>query len=151
MIGGEISADAVLRTAVADHNAIFHDSGCSRDRVVLREFCCTHAPDERPRFRVERLKASIEGCGVDSSLVVGDATIHDITARVARFPRRHFGVMAPKLAPRLRIDGKDDTPGGCRIEHAINHERGRFETPMRLSVVGPGETEVRDGIAVDLL
>src|SRR5690606_26581420 len=144
-------AHAHLRTAVTDEHLALHHARSTGDGVAPCRIDSELLPDRLAGRGIERDETAVERSEIHLAVPRSDAAVRHVAAGVHAPLAGNFGVVAPELLARARIERKDLAPRGGYVHHAVDDERGGFlNARLGVEIMVPGELQLPDVPGVDL-
>lgn len=151
VIRRDVAARPVFPACVADHYESLGDPGSAGDGVSLRHVDSFYGPLKSARLLVKSDQAAVQRTQIHLPTVESDAAIHHIAAEKISALARHLGIVGPLQLARLRVDGEHHAPGACRVDDAVFDKRCPFQAERSAELAAPGESQLGDGLLVDLV
>ena len=151
VVGVDVAAHAVLGAAVADDHLALRDSRRSGDRVHRVLGHRHRGPGEFSGLGVDGDQAPVEGGGDHLAAVQRGAAVDRVAAGLHRDGARHLRVVGPQRFAGDGVHRVDHVPGAGRVHDAVDDQRRRFEAPLRVRLLDPGDAELVDVAVVDLV
>jgi len=146
----DIAANAVFTTGNADDQHAVRNQRGDRHRVAVLEVDRVRAPDFLTGLRIERDDIGIERRTEQTTIEDGDSSIDDTAACDPRCLCGVLDHLLPQLPAGERIECHR---GGVRgdVHDAVVDNGKTFLTAHIRQRVGPGGTQLLDGVEIDLI
>ena len=151
VVGGNVSADAVLAAAVADDHSSLHDARRASDGVAQLRIDGELLPNFVAGCRIERDQASIERADIKLAFPDGDAAIHYVAAGARSPLRRDVWIVRPQTRASRGVQREDFAPRGGKIHYSIDDEGRGFLTSVCVEIEIPRKAKVAGGVVVDFV
>jgi len=151
IVGGDVAAHAVFRSAIADQDFALHDAGCASNRVAVIAIDGKGFPGGLAGGGIEGHEAAIERGDENFAAPNGNAAIDDVATGIDGPFGRDLGIVRPEFLAGSGFDGEDFAPRGGEVHDAIYNNGCRLITAVTVEIHVPGESELADVLIVDLL
>ncbi len=132
LVGVEVAANPVLRSAIADEHLAADHPRRAGDRVGLAGVDGHDTPDRGAIHRIECDQTTVQGADENFVPPGGNTPVHHVAAKLARHRARDLGVIAPERLPAGAVHRVDDAPGSGEVQHTVDGQGRCFEAAASL-------------------
>ena len=128
IIGTDITAHPILRSAVADNHFAIGYAWRTGDRIRLVNVCGLRFPSREAADCIDRNEAPIQCADINLILPNSHSAINGTAAIFISSLARHPWVIFPQHLTCAGIKGIHHTPLGTGVHHPINNQRCPLQT-----------------------
>ena len=152
VIGRQVAALEIFAATLADEHQPVTDARRTGDGHVVLDIGGTGLPDLAALLGIDGNEAAVQRAPDDLALVEGHATIGVVAAQARGGDfARHLRVVLPECLARGGVVGVHLAPGRRHVDTAVDHHRRGLPLTLLGHVGVPGESELADGVGIDLL